>query len=180
MATISSVKQSKTNVTHLSRRTKATSPSNHRPSRWSDIYMGLTSCLIETRQISDRKLLPRSICNILILVSKDLNGRFVTSSVDRLWWDNCRVRCRHGVSLLFVSLRSFLGKNMIQCGPDSMPTVRSLAVRDRDLTTLTWAKHISWWPEHLQLQFSNPYRSEAHAEGPRKAHPAPLTSFVGD
>ncbi len=101
MATISSVKQSKTNVTHLSRRTKATSASNHRPSRWSDIYMGPTSCLIETRQISDRKLLPRSIYNILILVSKDLNSRFVTSSVDRPWQDNCRVRCRHGVSLLF-------------------------------------------------------------------------------
>ncbi len=33
MATISSVKQSKTNVTHLSRRNKATSASDHRPSR---------------------------------------------------------------------------------------------------------------------------------------------------
>ncbi len=51
------VKQSKTNVTHLSRRNKETSAFHRRPSRslsslqlenWSDIYTGPTFCLIVT------------------------------------------------------------------------------------------------------------------------------------
>ncbi len=33
------------------------------------------------------------------------NGHFIASSVDRLGQDNCRVRCRHGVSLLLFRRR---------------------------------------------------------------------------
>ncbi len=109
-ATISSVKQSKTNVTHLSRRNKATSASDRRPSRslsslqrWKAdpiFTRGPTSCLIVTPcfvstpdakgttwQIPDSKLLPRSISDILTQISNDFQRLL------------CRVQCRQTLAV---------------------------------------------------------------------------------
>ncbi len=67
----------------------------------SDIYTGPTSCLIVTpclhrtlaATIPDSKLLPRSIYDILTKLSNDFQ------------WSICRVRCRHGASLLLFCIR---------------------------------------------------------------------------
>ncbi len=109
-ATISSVKQSKTHVTHLSRRNKATSASYHRPSRSLSSLQRWKADPIFTRvlllALSRHDKSPTvNCCRILFMTywhkfQMIFNGHFVTSSVDRPRQDNCRVRCRHGASLL--------------------------------------------------------------------------------
>ncbi len=129
--------QSKTNVTHLSRRKKATSASDCRSSTpwvlssagklirylhgfYFLPYRSTVStphyrthynywCCLHWMPLHDKSQTV-NFCWVLFMTywhkfQMIFNGRFVASSVDRPWQDNCRVRCRHGVSLLLFRRR---------------------------------------------------------------------------
>ncbi len=91
---------------------------------WSDIYTSPSSCLIVTPIVTKYyrthydqwcclywmprhdKSLTVNCCHVLFMTywhkfQMIFNGHFVASTLDRPRQDNCLIRCRHGVSLLW-------------------------------------------------------------------------------
>ncbi len=116
--TISSMKQSKTNFTHLSRRNKATSASDRRPSRylefspvlesWSDIYMSPTSCLIVTPHLHRMWVAQKNTLELIIFSDAVYTGCRDTTNLRQLTTVTSGVdTCKPFVPQMFSSFYLF-------------------------------------------------------------------------
>ncbi len=112
-ATISSVKQSKTNVTQCLHRTRAVRQNTIEVIIISDaVYIGCCAA----RQISDRKLLPCSIYDVLTQILNDFQRSLCCVQCRQTLAVVVRcVRCRHGVTHL-------LGRNKATSASDRRPS----------------------------------------------------------